>query len=851
MKKEFLTKLLMMACFVVILGGVGSCKDYSEENYSDLMAQLNDQNTSLQNALEAQKQELQAAIDALKEAQQNSEDKCAEEIARLEGLLEQLNSCECDPNKMKELSDAIKQNINDIAELKDADSKLNDRIDALEDLLGELDGNSVLEQIQKINEEIVLINSTIETIIERANLDSARIDALEQTVEKLNNTIIGWGEELEKVKTDAATALTQATANADKIEKLDELVASLAEQNGLQDARLDSIVTVLKDYATKEELEVVRQQADSLYAEAKKYTDEQIALVNARLDGVDATIGQLTTAMQEADAKLQAQLDELATKVETLKTQVAKNTIAINNLTGASKKLITSLIIQGTKNPVTGSIATPFGTRSNILAAYYGELESAPLNFPTVRPSFYVDDTNALTEQDLDILGVEPIKKNAGEMIIGAEGNAGTLYVTVNPNTVDHSKTEFYLVNSQDELSVAQLSPIESSDETLKFGVSRAVSNGFYEAQVTIAPEDVKRVEYQLNLDDFKALAKELVSGDGVSVSTLANTIQNTLNSLSMDAYGLKASWSDYAGQHSTYSQYGVAVTAVKPLSFNFGKDFNYSTAPGVEQVENFIGKVSDKVKDIVGSVYDELDLDAIVLEHMKIPSYGGDSILEVEIRIPAAEIEAAEDYYGVHKIDISDLVAEVYKDLQASDNELNELMDQVNYLLDNLKGLEATFNQYVDDLKSSLTSFLDKFNNKFCNLINSTNKALRPVLFANTNKGYVKLSQNLSIPTEITGTTLELIPSSYTMEYLAPAYKKLVGVTNVYKDGANAQAGDADCMSALNSANQGEQMATILEGNVYKVVADFQPGYVYEVVYTAVDYHGMVDAKKFYISVK
>jgi hypothetical protein len=34
-------------------------------------------------------------------------------------------------------------------------------------------------------------------------------------------------------------------------------------------------------------------------------------------------------------------------------------------------------------------------------------------------------------------------------------------------------------------------------------------------------------------------------------------------------------------------------------------------------------------------------------------------------------------------------------------------------------------------------------------------------------------------------------------------------------------------------------------------VAATFDAGYVYEVVYTAVDFHGMVNTKKFYVTVK
>ena len=88
-------------------------------------------------------------------------------------------------------------------------------------------------------------------------------------------------------------------------------------------------------------------------------------------------------------------------------------------------------------------------------------------------------------------------------------------------------------------------------------------------------------------------------------------------------------------------------------------------------------------------------------------------------------------------------------------------------------------------------------------------------------------------------------------MEYIAPAYKKLVGVTNVYKDGASAQTGNPACMAALNKVNAQNGIAEILAGNTYQVSATLETGFVYEIVYTAVDFYGKVDAKKFYVTVK
>lgn len=935
MKKNFLTKLLMMVSFVAILGGVGSCKDYSEERYSDLLGKLNDQNTTLTDAMEAQKQELEGKISDLQALLDACKKECQGKIAALEAALQdQSNKHDQDIARLS----------GEIVTLQGVVADLQKQIDDINKIIGDeaqLGGKTIVEYIVEINTTITQIQGTIESIenrLEAVELTTddlkKRVEALETWRTEIDQLIVGWKERLSKVEQDAAKALADAAANTAAIENMKKLNDSI---NKAQDARLDSIVAALEDFATKAELEEVRKEALANYEAAKKYAKDQVDALRTELNG---TISDLRADMEAADAALQDQLTALEKRVSALEEQVAKNTIAIHNLTGAFNKLITSLIIQGTDNPVTGSVATPFGTRSNILAAYYGVAPSAGLTFPTDLPRFYVDNSDIqLTYEDLAMLNVTPIKKNAGEMIIGEEGNAGTIYLTVNPNTVDFTGTKFSLVNSQDEVAAATLGAIESSDKVLNFGLTRAANNGFYEAKATISENDVKDVELDINFGELKAVAKDAINGDGFNVTQMVNTIQNTLNALSMDANGLKASWRDYQGEHSVYSQYGIAVTAIKPLSYSFGKDFNYTKAPGVDRIENFIGKVTDKLFNKVTGVlpnFENLNFTAPEIKQIEIAALNPDSfkidiliedtveydlnldvpvddvvinsvngqtqsitvtvpkqthhvynestgiyeditIPEYTIDVPASNFTVDGQIVHINNVkvnkkleipvsitythDLYPIINDLYGNITGSIEDVNDMlaeldafMDDVNKMLDELnklKDLSASINNAKDEIKEELTKYLNKFNNKFCDLINSTNKVLRPVLLVNTNKGFQKLSQAKSNPTVITGNELQLIPTSYSLEYLAPAYKKLVGVTNVYKDGASAQGGNADCKAALEAVNGQENLAEILAGDTYLVDANFQAGYVYEIVYTAVDFHGMVDAKKFYLTVK
>ena len=122
-------------------------------------------------------------------------------------------------------------------------------------------------------------------------------------------------------------------------------------------------------------------------------------------------------------------------------------------------------------------------------------------------------------------------------------------------------------------------------------------------------------------------------------------------------------------------------------------------------------------------------------------------------------------------------------------------------------------------------------------------------------------MSMSAAIPTEFkfgTGNAIELIPTSYTAEILAPAFQKFVAVTNVIAPdfSASAQGGDATCLALAQYVNkEGNYMNTVIPGKQTGIVFAPDPshkeGYIYEITYAAVDYNGYNVAKKFYVRVK
>jgi hypothetical protein len=156
------------------------------------------------------------------------------------------------------------------------------------------------------------------------------------------------------------------------------------------------------------------------------------------------------------------------------------------------------------------------------------------------------------------MLGVTPkMLAEDGDALVSS---AGKVYVTVNPSNVNFEGQTLPIVNSIEEESGIKLSPLKYSDKKLTFGTRSAV-NGLYEAEATLAAEDIEKVKmtFDLNVGELKETVKDVINPlDGVNVSQVANTMFDVMSQFNqrLDANALKASWTDTLGvSRNTYSQ--------------------------------------------------------------------------------------------------------------------------------------------------------------------------------------------------------------------------------------------------------------------------------------------------------
>ena len=686
-----------------------------------------------------------------------------------------------------------------------------------------------------------------------AKQDSIRIDSL-------RDAIAGWGENLTNLNT-----------------RVDSIVNALTHTH-------DTIYIGGCDSACKAKIAEAKAAADSAMKLSEKAL--QLAQTNSdRIDDLERAVRGLVTKGQLAEEVylLNKRIDDLL------------------------DKMVTGIIIQGTESPVIGYFNTPLDVRSQMLAAYYGEATNN-VSFPSVKTADYVDASEFWTERNVEVMGINPanaegkVSLNGGEQFVGQKdgkeaGNAGKLYLTVNPSNVDFTNKTLTLENSKGEASVVSLSPLKKSDKELTFGYTRA-NNGFYETEATLKASDIDKAKVRINFKDLEDEAKAMLKQKTKSsVLGFGAALLSSMKDV-MPAYAIKATWTSPENtydmtttkSYDVYSQYGLAATAIKPFSFAFLKDLNVKL-PGETRIQNMLDELIDKINitfnldlpdfSTVTINFGTIDINTITstitVNFQYILNDADGNPIYILVTNQAGKLEwmylgagDQEAYWydengGFHwaeeGLTVSFQKLEINKNIDVNlYNTLKDIIDQVNdqwisaqdQLRDMLNEIQKlnTLNDQIndaildakDDLKSQLNGYITKIYNKLNSIFSKTpNRALQPILIAKDGTKISMLSKSKKNPTKVSGTSLELVPTSYTLELLAPAYKKFVAVTDVWDAAGNPAA------ASIGKAANGDNMLKVIDSEKTCTIKG-QAGYTYEIAYSAIDYHGKVVIKRFYV---
>lgn len=669
--------------------------------------------------------ELQAAVDLLN--------------ARIDAI----KQCECDLTKLAQIEQTAQQAL---ALAQEANTKVEQAQQLAQSAKTAADQATaqLQEAISKAGaaqtaaDEAKELANSLKTIAEAADKlskeNKEKIDANTQAIENINLQLTSMSTDLQNATTKANEAYAQAFTNKTAIETLSTTVeANKAALETLTNTTVPGLQTEINNLKEKvngmaEDLENLKpeitklyQYADETLEKAKAYTDLEVALVRADLNGLDlkifnlgedlngavediealktavqkvntaiagldtrisentTKIGQLETNIENVKTELEGKIDNLQSEIDDLTEDVKKNTENIEKLTGlldllqeTLKRQVTGIIVQETYNPAYGTFKVPAAVQSNVLLAYYGEAYKN-VEFPTNSTLNYVDEKYALSTKDmqmLELLNKEPLfSAKSGDVIMqNEENNAGTLYLTVNPNTVDFSKLQLSLVNSQDHPSYIKLGTLQRSDKILQLGFSRAADNGFYECTANLSPEDINKVQkVDFNTSSLKDAINEIINNrTSADFSKIASDMAEVIKGLRIDATAVKCEWEDAAKEgetaqkHAVYSNYNLAATAIKPLSLQTAKDFHYQTIPGYEKAMDLLDSISRELHGAVKTAYKELNESDLInhVSNLKINKVTVADLTEAQLALFKVDIDTTIEIGGLsYHLDLSKTV--------------------------------------------------------------------------------------------------------------------------------------------------------------------------------------------------
>ena len=826
MKKKIIYGLLFAVAMVTASSSFVSCKDYEGDDY----ANLKEQNLTLKKALQDQIEAM--SLYALKTDLKDWALKSDLKDWALKSDLKDwaLKSDLDDYAKKDDLKDwALKTDLDEY--LKKADYEKMDTT-ALH--------NWILSILQSVN---ALQNDSVAKYAELIHQNNVQITMIGDTLHKFVYT---WGDDL-----------TEALENAGK-------ARAIAKSYDADTAAINRAIEKAQEIADLAWNYVNQGQAKDRNGETKEDLQAWVKY------------------FEDADDALQDQINELREDVD--------------NILGTMKKQITGVIVQGAYSPVLGYGALPFGVQTNLLAAYAGKATAA-VEFPTADAGLYADlrgedDEPAISVEDynyLNGLGLWPagVTVAQGEYFVSeAEDNAGKLYLTVNPTKLDFTGTQFKLVNSQGKEVKVELSAIRPSDEVMHFGWTRGTSveapsaNGFYEVNAQITKENVADMQPNIKKEVIVNAAKKVIKEHTkTSVKDLAQALFSGMQNV-LQRNAVEASWFDETlGENRAYtSEYAIAAAAVHPLGFSFLKDVNvpktrYTQLPKfTKQLIADSLHINHDIKKLEVTTAQREDGTFVILveiPRLDLDPQAIDVYTDAEGNVTAMYYgyPIYSDAYGEWRFgNIERRNGYAYIDMTPV---FEELFGRFNDAFAGLNTLDTQFNGKIDNIVDQVNYYINKYNSiadRVNNAINSLpvriNNMLQPVLLYQSAKGFSRMSASFLATTHLrlngqAEGEISILPTSYSLELLAPSYKKSLLVTNVYKtvDGKvqSAQGVQGDLEAALKDLNG--QLADYACFSSYTKGAKLQvkkeyAGMTFEIAYTAVDYNGKVAGRKFYFTV-
>lgn len=692
-------------------------------------------------------------------------------------------------------------------------------------------------EIGKLTTDIGKLQGQLEDLLEL----SGRITDLETDVQKLKDQFREFKSckcdftEMERKYTELKNQQDLDRARIDAIEKgKSKFEDELDRINTTLDGKVDQTTfDKLKDKveANQSTVDTYKKQVETLENKFANYVEKSYLTNNYYTkDDVDNAITNASTALKGEISALETRL-----------------TTQLNKLFNAMANEVTGIVVNRFYSPILGSYKDMMGTEARFLGAYYG----------------YAADNASIGNEDIYADDDEPLLDDA-------EDNAGTIGVYINPANKDFSGLTFKIVDSQGNVTPF-IATATKNDKVEHYGYTRAgaenTTPNYYLLKVSIDPNRLDEVKTWTSADveSLKGVAQNILNKlknrkNNLNLTEIANTLYKTFNNRLTEyhlALEQELTYGTNKSMNVTIADKDFAATVIKPLSYDFlsgGINYDIKDIPTLESKGLYIDTSSLKWKDLnhIADINQPVEVDVPDASTMTINGNRVHINASGELQwVDPNNRTNIDDLQGV-KVTVNNITfdagAVTYNTTKqavtvtVSMKEFNNIIDQVNSQVGNMLGTVENLANKVNKFESAIDgNFINRVNNYIhkCNYwLDNANKFLQPAMFATDGNNWVKLPTIASGATYVKMTNgkanVLLLPTSYTLEYLAPAYKKYITV----KDPSGATV-------------TGENIGKVISGNIHKAGFTATKEGIYTITYDAVDYTGgKAKTKTFFIKV-
>lgn len=747
-------------------------------------------------------------------------------------------------NQAKKISDLAGELAKETKDRKDADQVLNDLITSkATEIKNKADEALSLAQtneskIGDLTGRVTTLEGQLSSLLDL----STKVDGLDREVQTLMDQFANF-----KSCTCDFTTLNN-NYEALKLEQEEDRRRIEAIEQGKTDldAQINRINTTLNDKVDKTTFEQLKEKVEANDAVVESNKTEIENLRNNFANYVEKsyltnnyyTKAEVDDAINNASTALEGKISALETKLTT----------QLNSLFNAMANEVTGIVVNRFYSPILGSYKDMMGTEARFLGAYYGYAEKeAEIGGESINP----DDL----------------------LLDDSKDNAGTIGVYINPANKDFSGLTFKIVDSQGNVTPF-IATATKNDKVEHYGYTRAgevsTTPNYYLLKVSIDPNRLDEVKTWTSADveSLKGVAQNILNKlknrkNNLNLTEIANTLYKTFNNRLTEYHlALEQELTDGTNKdlNVTIADKDFAATVIKPLSYKFlsgGINYDIKDIPTLESKGLYIKTDNLKWSNLghIDDTTQEIEFEVPDASTMTIDGN------KVEITATGAIVWTKDEHGNDVKNNINDLKgvnvnvngitfksgAIKYNNktqvvsVTVSMAQFNNMIDQINSQVGNMLGT-------VTDLANKVNGFVSNIDGNFINRVNSyihkcnywldnANKFLQPAMFATDGNNWVKLPTIASGATYVKMTNgkanVLLLPTSYTLEYLAPAYKKYITV----KDPSGATV-------------TGENIGKVISGNIHKAGFTATKEGVYTITYDAVDYTGGDAHKTFFIKV-